>query len=156
MTVLVLLSAAVACRGSEPRVQTAATLAGDWVLVEREGQRLPATSHRTLPGIGTCTSVLIRSVVSLRADGTWTEEVEARTWCDGSPEPDTSALERSSGRFELRGTRGDTINLFTADENPANHQKGVISGDELQLEYALPARNTTTIRYRYERAQADR
>lgn len=151
---LALACVAMACRGSEPRVHTAATVAGDWVMVERDGKRLPSTERRTWPGsLGTCTSTLIRSVLSLRADGSWSEETEARAWCDGVPAPDTSMVEHNAGRFQLRGLHGDTINLFPQGADSTSRQKGVIAGDELRLEFTLLKPDTVTIRYRYERVR---
>jgi hypothetical protein len=98
-----------ACDG-EPRVHTAATVAGDWAMTEREGKPLPHTMRYPLLDRN-CTSVLIRNVLTLRADGTYAQVSEARAWCDGDARPDTSSVVSGDGRWELRGPRGDTINL---------------------------------------------
>ncbi|HET7231711.1 MAG TPA: hypothetical protein VFJ16_16995 [Longimicrobium sp.] len=98
----------------------------------------------------TCTSFLIRNVVTLRADGTYAQQSEARAWCDDDPPPVTSWMHYGGGRFELRGPCGDTINLFDAETGHSEQQKGVFSGNEVRLERLVftPQR---TVRYRYER-----
>jgi hypothetical protein len=94
-------------------------------------------------------------VITLRANGTYAEQTESRHWCDGEVPPDTSWVEYGGGRFELRGARGDTINLFDAEEGRSGRQKGVIAGNELRLEVGVvsPPR---TVRYRYLRVEGGR
>ena len=145
----VVLPAALACGEPEPRVRTAGTLAGDWVMTEREGQPLPNTTRYPLPD-RMCTSELIRNVITLRADGTYAEQTESRAWCEGDPPPDTSWMHHGSGRFELRGPRGDTINLFDAETGDSERQKGVFSGNEMRLDRFVVS-PPHTVRYRYVR-----
>ena len=137
-----------ACDG-EPRVHTAATVAGDWAMTEREGKPLPHTMRYPLLDRN-CTSVLIRNVLTLRADGTYAQVSEARAWCDGDARPDTSSVVSGDGRWELRGPRGDTINLVDDETGELERQKGVFSGNEMRLERSVfsPPR---TVRYRYVR-----
>ena len=135
-------------------MRTAATLAGEWAMTEREGKPLPNTTRYPL-GNRMCTSVLIRSVITLREDGTYAEEGEARQWCDGDPPPDTAMMGYGSGRFELCGPRGDTINLLDAQTGASERQTGVFSGNEMRLERFVvsPPR---TVRYRYVRVEGGR
>jgi hypothetical protein len=150
------LAALLACGacGGEPRVRTAATVAGDWVMTEREGKPLPNTTRYPLAD-RSCTSVLIRNVITLRANGSYAEVTEARHWCDGLTPPDTSSIVHSGGRWELRGARGDTINLVDPETIDVERQKGVFSGDEMHLERTVLSPHRI-VRYRYTRADAGR
>lgn len=151
---LAIVLGCLACGVGEPRVRTAATLAGDWVMTEREGKPLPNTTRFPL-NRRMCTSHLIRNVVTLRADGTFAEQGESRAWCDGDPPPDSSWVFHSGGRFELRGPRGDTI-VFADTAAPAGEtQRGVFSGNAMNLSRFVPS-PPRTVRYRYERVGASR
>lgn len=142
------LSAALGCEGA-PRVRTFATVAGDYVVVERDGMPLPHTMPSEVEGRA-CTSTLIRMVMTLRDDGTWFEDVDSRVKCPGEPSrAEALGSDGDPARYTLRGARGDTLDLLPVND-PDYYLKGVFDGDELRLVMIYGPRADTT-RFRYVR-----
>jgi hypothetical protein len=139
--------ACFACGRSPRRVGTTARVAGEYVVVERDGGRLP---HRMPSVDGRCQTELVRDVLTLRADGSADEAVEARVWCGGEPRPDTTSVASASGRFVVRGARGDSITVTTNATEPPGVMKGAIVGDELRMRYVRPP-GLPTLTFRYVR-----
>jgi hypothetical protein len=142
--------AVVACQDSVPRVRTQSNVAGEYVLVERDGQRLPHTM-RVDSQKESCEMTLIRTVVVLRQDGTYGGESEGYSRCGGRARPDSTTVERFSGRFQLHGTRGDTIAFNEAPPIPGVTERGVFNGDELAVTMDVRTGERRTIRLRYVR-----
>jgi hypothetical protein len=144
-------SLAVLCAcgdAARPGVRTAANVAGEYVLTHRDGKPLPHTMRFTRDGRA-CTSILVREVLTLRADGTWVDEYESRGSCGDTPPPDTTSIVYTAGRFELRGLRGDSITL-TDTVQVGESQTGVVAGDEVRTEFHA-ARGRSIMRFRYVR-----
>jgi hypothetical protein len=83
--------ALMACGDAAPRVRTPSNVAGEYVLMERDGKRLPHTLHLSDPR-ETCDITLIRDVLVLRPDGEYTGESEGYSQCNGAPRPDSSVM----------------------------------------------------------------
>ncbi len=141
--------AVVACQNSVPRVRTQSNVAGEYVLVERDGQRLPHTMRVSDPR-ETCDITLIRDVLVLRPDGEYTGESEGYSQCNGPPRPDTSVMLDYGGTFSLRGPRGDTIVLAERGDTEIK-QRGVLRGDELRIDAEVLTRPRRRMRFRYVR-----
>ena len=125
-----------------PRVSTPTTVAGEYAMVERNGGRLP---HVMPTAGGRCQTELVRSVLSLRADGTATEELEARVWCNGQPRPDTTFAASSTGTFSLRG---DSITVTMDEADPPEVMKGAVVRNELRVhDVTEPGHPTRSYRY---------
>jgi hypothetical protein len=140
----ILAAIAGACT-PQPRVRTLTTVAGEYVMVERNGGRLP----HVMPSVdGRCQTELIRSVLLLRADGTAREDLEARVWCDGQPRPDTTFAAGITGTFTVRGARGDSLTV-TLDQNDLPEvMKGAIDRNELRMQDVNePGQPPRTYRY---------
>lgn len=139
-------------------MHTPGTVAGEYVLVERDGERLPHTM--TVPFQGeTCTITLIRLVMTLRTDGVWYEDGQGRTGCsvvagDGAQIPDTAHAIHSAGRYELRGPRGDTLVMHDTTVPDMPPQSGTIVRNELRMILPLaPPRDTMRFRYVRQRSR---
>jgi hypothetical protein len=149
-SLVAIVSVCCACGvGPGPRVHTRGTVAGEYVMVERNGGRLPHVM-RAGNQTRTCQTELVRAVLTLRADGSAAEEVEARVWCNEQPRPDTTFTATSTGSFTLRGVRGDSITAVMTQTDPAEVMKGVITGDELRM-HDETAPGTPVRSYRYVR-----
>jgi hypothetical protein len=150
-----LLVLCAGCGGAEPR--TNGTVAGEYVLVERDGERLPHTM--TVPFQGRqCSTTLIRLVMTLRADGTWFEDGQGRNDCpmitaEGAEIPDTSDIFHSAGSYELRGLRGDSLVMIDSIVPDTPPQTGVFVRDELRMILPL-APPLDTVHFRYVRQRA--
>ncbi|WP_420128662.1 hypothetical protein [Longimicrobium sp.] len=156
LTTAALLLFCTSCGGAEPRVRTHGTVAGEYVLVERDGEPLPHTIS-TVSGGYRCTATLIRLVMTLRADGTWFEDGQNRRGCtpvmvERMETEDTSRIFHGTGRYELRGPRGDTL-VMTDSALPHQPQTGVFTGDELRMILPL-APPLDTVRYLYVRQRS--
>jgi hypothetical protein len=149
------LCAVSACRDGGPRVRTPSNVAGEYVLLERDGQRLPHTMRLSEPR-DTCDMTLIRDVLVLRADGEYSGEFEARVRCDGQPRPDSTRVDRYSGTFGLHGPRGDTIVLAERGLEDRARQRGVLKGEEMRVEFKILTEPGRTMRFRYVRQNAAR
>jgi hypothetical protein len=146
--------ALIACQDSAPRVRTRSNVAGEYVLVERDGKRLPHTMHLSDPR-ETCDITLIRDVLVLRPDGEYTGESEGYSQCNDRPRPDTSVMHHYRGTFSLRGPRGDTIVLAELADTELK-QRGVLRGDELRVDAEVLASPRRRMRFRYVRQNATR
>jgi hypothetical protein len=146
--------ALIACQDAAPRVRTLSNVAGEYVMVERDGKRLPHTMHVPDPP-NPCDFTLIRDVLVLRPDGEYTGESESYSNCTGQPQPDTSVMDHYRGTFSLRGPRGDTIVLAELATTEIK-QRGVLRGDELRVEYEVLTAPRRTVRFRYVRQNATR
>lgn len=129
-----------------PRVRTFATVAGDYVVVERDGQPLPHTIPSDMHGRA-CTSTLVRMVMTLRDDGTWLEDVDSRVTCPGQPTRPAPMKPADPSPYTLRGPRGDTLDLYPQGSADLSLQ-GAFDGDELRLVMIYNPRADTT-RFRY-------
>jgi hypothetical protein len=135
-------------------VRTNGTVAGEYVLLERNGKRLPHTL--AVPSGGQrCTTTLIRLVMTLRADGTWSEDGQGHNDCpiktpEGAEIPDTSRIFHSAGRYELRGLRGDSLVMIDTMMPHLPPQTGVFVRDELRMILPL-APPDDTLHFRYVR-----
>jgi hypothetical protein len=137
---------------SPPRVLTAGTVAGEYVMVERQGSPLPHTMRFSREG-RTCELTLIRDVLTLGAGGEWREESEGRISCEGET-PRVPEVFRTAGRYDLRGPRGDTL-VLTDTVHPANErQQGVFRGDELRLKATGEEMAAPVLRFRYVRQRS--
>jgi hypothetical protein len=145
--VAAILLGSAACRGP---VRTFATVAGEYVLVERDGQPLPHTIREEIDG-QSCTSTVVRLVMTLHEDGTWQQESEEREQCPGAP-PRTLHTPPVSYTYHLRGPLGDTLMLGTDEVEGYPAPKGVFDGDEIRLVMAHPYHSDTTY-FRYVRQQ---
>ena len=153
LSVAGVLCACAGCgRESPPRVLTAESVAGEYVMLERQGRPLPHTVRFSRAGRA-CELTLVRSVLTLDAGGEWREESEGRLSCEGE-KPGASEIFRTAGRYDLRGSRGDTLVL--ADTlHPVNEpQQGVFRGDELRLEAIGREVGVPVFRYRYVRRRS--
>ena len=146
------LCAVVACQDSTPRVRTSSNVAGEYVLVERDGKRLPHTMRVSDPR-ETCDITLIRDVLVLRPDGEYTGESEGYSQCNGRPRPDTPVMHDYRGTFSLRGPRGDTIMLAELADTVVK-QRGVLRGDELRVDAEVLSTPRRRMRFRYVRQNA--
>lgn len=138
------------CGGGEPRVRTNGTVAGEYVLVERQGQPLPHTMHVPDGNGRPCTLTLVRLVLTLHADGAWREVGDGSSQCQGDTAPRRDVLDYA-GEYHLRGPAGDTVVLRDTLYGEAE-QTGVFVRDELRLVIPQPPRDT--LRYRYVRQPA--
>jgi len=123
---------AVACVGCGGHARTPADVAGEYVMVERNGHRLPDVMP-ALSGGRSCSAELVRDVLTLRADGWAVERIEGRTWCEGEPRPDALHVERAPGFFKLLGARGDSITITLSHIAPPEVMRGEVRGDELRV-----------------------
>ena len=148
LTAAALLAAVLGCGGGEPRVRTRGSVAGEYVLVERDGKPLPHPL-RVLDGTGRpCTTVLVRLVLALHDDGSWVQEGEGRSHCPGEPSPRRDPIE-DAGAYDLLGPAGDSVVLRdTLRPNP--EEKGVFVRDELRTVMPQPPPHDT-LRFRYVR-----
>lgn len=135
--------------GCREPVRTLHSVAGEYVVVERDGQPLPHTLPLEVDG-QRCASTLIRLVMTLREDGTWNDEVEERRQCPGAPPRTLLHRVPDSDTFQLRGPRGDTLMLGTHEVEGYPRAWGVFKGDELRLVLTHPYHRDTTY-YRYVR-----
>jgi hypothetical protein len=149
LAVAAVLSAMLGCDRA-PRVRTFATVAGDYVVVERNGQPLPHTLPWEVEGRA-CTSTLIRMVMTLRDDGTWLEDVDSRVKCPGEPSRPEPMERGDPAPYTLRGPRGDTLDLLPPAIGISDYYlAGVLDGDELHL-VMIDRPRADTIRMRYVR-----
>ncbi|CAA9325259.1 MAG: hypothetical protein AVDCRST_MAG89-1858 [uncultured Gemmatimonadetes bacterium] len=146
--------ALLACQENTPRVRTESNVAGEYVLTERDGQRLPHTM-RVASQKESCEMTLIRTVIVLRQDGSYGGESEGYSRCGGQARPDSTTVERFSGRFQLRGARGDTIALNEDPPIPGVTDRGVFDGDELAVTMEVRTGERRTIRLRYVRQDTE-
>lgn len=135
--------------GGGSRARTPAQVAGDYVMVERNGHRLPDVMP-VVSGGRACSAELVRDVLTLRADGWVEERIEGRTWCEGKPRPDTLHVERAPGFFKLLGARGDSISITVSHIAPPEVMKGRIDDGEVRVSDVATA-GTRVMRYRYVR-----
>lgn len=143
-----ILTLCAACGGGEPRVRTRVNVSGDYVLVARDGNRLPHTL-RVLDGNGRpCTTTLVRLVLTLHPDGSWVQEGGGNSQCPGEAAPRQDPI-NEAGEYHLRGPRGDTI-LLRDTIHPLPEMNGVFRGDELHTVMVFPPPQDTA-RFRYVR-----
>ncbi|HEX8316900.1 hypothetical protein [Longimicrobium sp.] len=147
------LCALTACQGSAPRVRTPSNVAGEYVLVERDGKRLPHTMRLSEPG-KRCDMTLIRDVLVLRPDGEFEGEFESYVRCEGQPRPDSTDARSYNGTFRLHGAHGDTVVLVERGLESRARQRGVLKGDELRVEFEVLTEPRRTMRFRYVRQDA--
>lgn len=143
--------ALAACGSGEPRVRTNGSVAGEYVLAERQGERLPHTMV-VRDGHGrSCDVTVIRSVLTLHADGTWLEQGEGTSRCPGESAPRRYAI-NDAGNYHLRGPAGDTVVLAeTADGQP--EQTATLVRDELRIVTPRPP-PAEPLRFRYVRQRS--
>lgn len=113
--VLVACAALLVLGGCERApVRTPANLAGEWVQLDVNGNPLPARREDRYQG-RMCVTEVIRSVMALHADGTFTNTGESSRWCGMEGEPVVPRLEpfTITGTYTLHGPRGDTIRITT-------------------------------------------
>jgi hypothetical protein len=146
--------ALIACEDAAPRVRTPSNVAGEYVLAERNGQRLPHVLRVSDPR-ETCDVRLIREVLVLQADGEYEGEYEGSTRCDGQVRPESTYVDRYYGTFRLHGARGDTIVLVERGDSGVR-QRGVLKGDEMRVNYEVLMEPRRTVRLRYVRQNATR
>lgn len=138
----------------EPAVRTPANVAGEWAQVESNGKPLPGRHEDRGEG-RVCVMEVVRSVITLNADGTFSNDGEARHWCgaEGEREVLEPRTIQAEGTFTLHGPRGDTIRLTNpqVEDAPAEYRvtaEGVIDGDEMVLEVRSPSASLGVARHR--------
>jgi hypothetical protein len=144
----VVLGAVLGCGGGEPRVRTRGSVAGEYVMVEREGKPLPHTMRVPAGDGRPCTVTLVRLVLALHDDGSWVQEGEGSSHCAGEASPRRDPI-FDAGEYSLLGPRGDTLVLRdTLHLNP--EEKGVFVRDGLRTVMPQPP-PYNTLRFRYVR-----
>ena len=124
----------ICCAGGEAsaqRVRTPANVAGVYDMVERDGAPIPNRRKAANPQ---CEIEIIRSVLTLRADGSADESVTSRLWCDGKTEPEPTRTWTMAGGFRLSGPRGDSIVItVSSDAGGTDRMAGQFAGNQLRV-----------------------
>ena len=127
--------ALVPLAGCGDEIRTPKNVAGEYVITEVEGKPLPAT-ELVMGKDEDCKIKLVRVVFTLREDGTYSRTYESGEACAEKgkepPEPTGTELVTMTGRFELRGPKGDSI-LFLNDVWEGFNKRAFINGKHMTM-----------------------